>query len=508
MKHWNRFPCVLRVRCANLCLSAALLCLAAVPLRADTGPKQQAGILPVTTKSVPARQLFLGGLVKLENLHGPEAMKDFREAVRQDPDFALANIMISFASVDPTVDPAEQVAARARANASKIKVSAGERLVIDWLTYSSEGKMIPAIQAMNEVLDQYPNDKFLAWLGAVWVENQQQLSRAIPMFEHAIQLNPDFAPPLNELAYCYARVRNFDKAFATMQRYIALLPNESNPQDSYAEILRMAGRFNDALEHYQASLKIDPSFVFSQLGIADTYALMGDETRARAEYAIAIQHATSKTEAADWGLQAAISYVREKNLSGADTAFRAVAQQAHQDNLAVPEAEAYRMMASYQSDSAAAAALLKKAEAVLQEKHPLPKLAQQQELALVLRERAARAIRDGDIRLANLTLKKLRQMTAATHDQLLQIAYNGAAGAVLVQQNRFEEAITYLEVDSHNPVSMKWLVLAYQRTARLERAAELSGVLASLNEPTLEQALVVPEFREHQPKTAASFSRM
>src|SRR5215467_9190147 len=269
-------------------------------------------------------------------------MQDLHKAVQLDPNFALANIMISFESVDPSVDPAEKVAARERANAAKSKVSPGEQLVIDWLTNSSEGRMVPAIQSMNEALEQYPKDKFLAWLGAVWVENQQQIARAIPMFEHEVALNPDFAPPLNELAYCYARTRNFDKAFATMQRYISLLPNESNPQDSYAEILRMAGRFDEALVHYHASLKIDPGFVSSQLGLADTYALMGDEVRARAEYEPAIQHASSRTEAAMWKLQSATTYVREKNWAGADKAFLAVARQSHENDLAVPEAEAYR----------------------------------------------------------------------------------------------------------------------------------------------------------------------
>ncbi|HMC30078.1 MAG TPA: hypothetical protein VKL99_04530, partial [Candidatus Angelobacter sp.] len=71
----------------------------------ETAPREQ-GILPITTKSAQARQLFVGGLVKLQNLHGPEAMQDFRKAVQLDPDFALANIMISFESVDPSVDPA------------------------------------------------------------------------------------------------------------------------------------------------------------------------------------------------------------------------------------------------------------------------------------------------------------------------------------------------------------------------------------------------------------------
>src|SRR6185437_13329739 len=74
---------------------------------------------------------------------------------------------------------------------------------------SSEGKIIPAIQAMNSVLEEYPKDKMLAWLGGIWIENQQQITRAIPIFERAIKLDPNFAAPLNELGYCYA-------AFATL----------------------------------------------------------------------------------------------------------------------------------------------------------------------------------------------------------------------------------------------------------------------------------------------------
>ena len=304
------------------CLVFSLACAG------DSTPSGQ-GTVPVTTKSEEARKLFDGAVVKLENMHGPDAMKDFRKAVKLDPDFAFANLMISFVTVDQNVDPAEQMAARDQAKAARPKVSHGEQFMIDWLTNSGEGKMVPAIQAMNQLIEEFPNDKLLMWMAGIWVENQQQITRAIPMFERVLKLDPNFAPPLNEVAYCYARTRNFDKAFSAMQRYIQLLPNESNPQDSYAEILRMSGRFSDALIHYRASLKNDPNFVVSQVGLADTYALMGDEARARAEYAIAIQHAFSKSEAASWSLNSAITYIRENNRSGADDAFHAVAKMAH-----------------------------------------------------------------------------------------------------------------------------------------------------------------------------------
>jgi tetratricopeptide (TPR) repeat protein len=464
------------------------------------------GVLPITTKSPAARQLFVGALVKLQNLHGPEAMQDFRKAIQLDPDFALANIIMSFESVDQTVDPAEKVAARERANAARTKVSRGEQLVIDWLTNASEGRMVPAIQAMNEALDEYPNDTFVAWLGAVWVENQQQIARAIPMFERVIRLNPDFAPPLNELGYCYARTRNFDKAFATMQRYIALLPNESNPQDSYAEILRMAGKYDEALVHYRASLKIDANFVYSQLGIADTYALKGDEPRARAEYALAILHASTKAEAAMWGLQSAITYIREQDFAGADKAFLAVARQSHENDLAVQEAEAYRMMATYQASPASALEFLKKAEEVLAEKHSVPKVNQQQELAVVLRERIYRAAHDGNNDLAAANLKRLQDLADSTHDQVVQITYDGAAGAALVAQGKYDDALAHLSEDKRNPISLHFMLKAYQKLGDTGHANELSQLLAAWNEPTLEQALVDAEL--HTTQSARSFMRM
>lgn len=479
------------------------------PRWAAATPAHSDNTLPITTHSRQARQLFDSGLVKMENLHSIEGIQDLHKAAQLDPDFALANILISFESVDQAVDPEEKVAARERAKAARDKVSHGEQLVIDWIANSSEGNIIPAIQAMNSVLEEYPKDKMVAWLGGIWIENQQQITRAIPIFERAIKLDPNFAAPLNELGYCYARVRNFDGAFAVMQRYIALLPNESNPQDSYAEILRMAGRFNDALVHYHESLKIDGNFWVSQLGVADTYALMGDEERARAEYVTAIKHAGSRMETATWSLQSAMTYVREQNYKAADTAFLAAAQQAHKEALAVPEAEAFRMMSTYQENNASAMALLEKAENALNHNnHPLPNMNRQEELALILRTRAERAAGDGNVSLGNATLKQLQSLLDATNDQVIQLQYEGAAGAVLVAEGKYERALAHLQEDNRNPLSMKLMVLSYRKTGAREVAEELSKTLANWNEPTLEQALVVPEFRAKGAETASTFKRM
>jgi tetratricopeptide (TPR) repeat protein len=235
---------------------------------------------------------------------------------------------------------------------------------------------------------------------------------------------------------------------------------------------------------------------------------MGEEERARIEYKSAIQHAGSKMEAASWSLQSAITYVREQNYAAADGAFRAIALQAHKDALTVPEAEAYRMMAAYQPNHQNAMALLAKAEEVLRHKHPLPDINRQEELALILRSHAESAAHDGNTALAHTELKRLQELVESSNDAVIQLQYDGAAGATLVAEGKYEQALPHLQEDNRNPLSMRLMVVSYRKMGAPEVAEELSRTLANWYEPTLEQALVVPEFRNREANTASSFHRM
>jgi len=93
-----------------------------------------------------------------------------------------------------------------------------------------------------------------------WLSLQEQYEPAARFLERAIALDASYAPAWNRLAYCHAYSGDYSKAFAAMERYVTLLPSEPNPQNSYAEILRMSGNSRDALEHYSQALKIDPAF--------------------------------------------------------------------------------------------------------------------------------------------------------------------------------------------------------------------------------------------------------
>ena len=452
--------------------------------------------LPLSTSSAKARELFQHAMVDYENLHLERATIGWQAAAKEDPNFALAHAWVAFNSRDPQ----EVIAARQRAKALAEKVTPGERLMIQWIANVQEGNFIPGIAAMNDMLAMYPKDKRLLYLAGNWLMAENVNAPAETMLEKALAIDKNYPAALNDIAYVYARNRQFDKAFKAMDRYVAVLPNEPNPHDSYGELLRMAGNFEGALHHYRMALKIDPDFVTSQLGLGDTYALMGNQQQARIEYDKAIQKAPSPADRLDYTMQKALTLVREDQLAEADKAFADVAEKAHTDDLPLEEAQAHRRMAEYQGDDLVALKHLETAESVLQQGKSISESDREEEKSRILRHRVIRANHSGNQELAATTLHELEKMANVdSRNAVIQSSYHAAAGAVLMSQQKYAEAIPQLEEDEDDPFSMQLLSQAYSQTEANEKMHLLEAKLRGTNVPTLEQALVVPAARSKRP---------
>jgi tetratricopeptide (TPR) repeat protein len=453
-------------------------------------PGQSSKTLPVTTSSVAARKNFERAMRNFEDYRLDESLRHLRQATKEDRHFAQAFILIAKISSNPV----EQAAARRRAKNLASKASPGEQLLIRWLAGAQEDNYLPAIAAMNDLLAMFPEDHRLAFLAGDWLTLQQRYPQAVVVLQHALALFPDYPAALNDLAYTYAYAGDFDRAFAAMEKYAALEPDEPNPHDSYGEILRMAGKFDAALEQYRRSVRIDPNFG-SEVGIADTYALMGREEDAREEYGRAIVFAGSQSEKLEYELQAAVTWIRENNRKEAEKALSEVAKHAHAADLAFYEAEAQRVVAMYAPDLKSAMQHLQLAQQVLQEPHELSESDRNDEQARILRIQATRAAEAKDMQTAVEALNHLEAMAEKSRSPAVQRCYHGGAGAVLLAQGSAAEAISHLEEDSSDPLSMLLLWRAYNSTGVSVQAQVLATRLARLNEPTVEQALVVPQFR-------------
>jgi tetratricopeptide (TPR) repeat protein len=451
--------------------------------------------MPVTTSSAEARALYQKGMQDYENLYLERCNDDWRAAVKADPNLGVAWAWIAFNSGNLE----EVKAAREKAKALAPKLNPGERLMIAWIAKVQEGDYIGGISSMNDLLEMYPKDKHLLYLAGNWLMLEDGNDHAQRLMEKALAIDKNFPAALNDLAYLDARNRKFVNAFAAMDRYVALLPNEPNPQDSYGELLRMAGNFEGSLTHYRAALKIDPDFVTSQAGLGDTYALMGNQEQARIEYDKAINFAHNEADRLTYSMQKATTWVRDGKFTEADKSFQEIAETAHAKDQDLQEAQAYRHLAEYQTDDNAALKYLQLAEEALGHR-TISKSDKDEELSRILRNRTVRAAHAGNQELADKTLKQLEAMASGSRNHVIQSSYNGAAGTLLMDQKKFDEAISCLEEDQDNPFTLELLVQAYYQTNQSDKLAEAEATLRGTNVPTMEQALVVPAVRLRRPE--------
>ena len=140
-----------------------------------------------------------------ENLYLERCNDDWRAAVKEDPNLALAWAWIAFNSRDPV----EVTSARQHAKALIPKVTPGEQRMIQWIANVQEGNYIIGISAMNDMLAMFPRDKHLLYLAGNWLMGENGNEQAQKMFERALRLDKNYPAALNDLAYVYARNRDF-----------------------------------------------------------------------------------------------------------------------------------------------------------------------------------------------------------------------------------------------------------------------------------------------------------
>lgn len=489
---------VFLVRCLSILLFVCCgTALVAGVKPASKSPKQKpASTLQVSTQSVKARDLFERAMTDYENMHIERALVGWRAAAADDPDLGLAYAMIAL----NTGDPQEAHDAREKGKQSQEKATPGERLMISWIVGVQEGNFLQGIAAMNDLLAMFPKDKRLHYVAGNWLMYVDGYEQSQRMLERALAIDKNYPAALNDLAYVFAHERQFDKVFETMDRYVALLPNEPNPHDSYAELSRMSGNFEAALEHYRAALKIDPQFVYSQLGLGDTYALMGNYEQARLEYDKAIQGADNPADRLEYRMQRATTWVRDGRMVEADKEFLRIADDAHSLNYDFQEAEAHRRMAEYQADDTISLKHLESAEQALGHNKSIAQSDHDQEWSRILRFRVVRAQRGGEDDVSKQALAQLETLASRTRDGVVQSSWHAAAGAVLFQQAKYQDAISHLAEDQADPYSLALLSQAYAEVGAFDEMHAMEIRLRGMNVPTLEHALVVPAARAKRPQ--------
>jgi predicted Zn-dependent protease len=453
---------------------------AAVAPIAPIPHKQLFSTFPVATRSDDARKLLETSIEQYENGLLDTSVANAHKAAAKDPHFALAFAVWSYAAHRSFPSPE----ALQHAKALAAHATPEEQLLANWMIDVQLGDTLPAIGAMNDLLARFPNDKHVLYLTSEWLYFQQDYDRARQMMEKILKIDPDFPPVLNMMGYSYVETGDPDpaKAISYLKRYAALQPNQPNPQDSLGEVLRYTGDDQGSLAHYAAALKIITNFVSSQVGLGDTCTLMGDYTRARAEYDKVRPMATNSRDRLHAEYQKALVYFWEGQPEQGRKALDALLVDARRQKDSHAQFEISFGRALLSGDPAGELLQLRELEAFLHK--PLNAMSEPERksaLASVLREQARVGALGGFVDATQEAIAKLERSGNN---------YESSEGYFAFAKGDFANAADELAADPHSPLALQQLALAEDKLGDTAAAESTRTRLKYMRAPTPEWYLV------------------
>jgi tetratricopeptide (TPR) repeat protein len=444
---------------------------------------------PVASKSVEAQKLVEVAIDQYENVLLDDSAASARKATEKDPNFSLAYAVWSFAARRNQPNPqatlkAEQLAKNAPPE---------EHLLVNFLTGVQKDDMLPAISSMNDLLARFPKDRHALYLTAEWLYFQQDYERSVKLMEQIITLDPNFAPAFNMLGYAKVETGNPDpaKALAYLKRYAELEPGQPNPEDSIGEVSRYVGADQQSLLHYAAALRITPTFITSQIGLGDTYTLMGEFVSAEAEYRKALAIATNNRDRLHIEYQQALLlFWQGKSAAGLRklSELEKKAHTLHEPYAGFEIQEAYALLLPTSKDQ-----LQKLREVEGAYTSPIDGMSESDRnpsLAAIWRDQVRILAKQDQLDKAHDVAEKLEKLAAKSRDLIVENCYESARGYVFYAQKDYSNASDELSADPHSPITIKLLVEARKKSGDINGAEAAELHLRFQRTPTAEWYLV------------------
>lgn len=217
-------------------------------------------VAEVTTTSFDAYNYFLRGREESNKFRYDEARRFLEKAVALDTTFAMAYLWLgrTLAGLGNTKAMNE---AYEKARVYSYKASEKEKLYIE-ASYARhiEGSREKAIRIYEQMVKKYPKEKRVHFRLA----NCYSGDKRIEELKKALEIDPNFGPVLNTLAYRYSGMYKFEEALEYSKRYVSANPGDPNPIDTMAEIYFRMGRFDDAVAKYKEVMEIESEWGFGR----------------------------------------------------------------------------------------------------------------------------------------------------------------------------------------------------------------------------------------------------
>ncbi len=459
--------------------------------------QQQNDQMLITTSSAKARELYIQGREKADNIEFTAAMMLFDQALEEDPDFAMAHLQQALAGGSLE----ERREHLSKAVDLVDKVSPGEAKFILYYKALFDGDGAMRKEYLSNLLEMLPNDlHVLDQAGIHYYAFVNDYEKALEYFMKTNEVDPNYAPAYNMIGYIQVELKNYDAAEIAFKKYIELQPESPNAYDSYAEFLLTLGDFDQSLKNYQTAYDKDNKYATALAGIGNNYVLKGDFEKAREYFMKYYEEAVPVNEKYAALTRMIISYAEEGDVDGAIKACESRFKKAEDQNLV-----------QYKISSMNIAGF------ILAENGEFEKATSYYDKAAEIIETAEMedVVRKGFDFNAGVNhcymLTNLNQLDEATEEgqKCLSIAekrqnpgenqfIHGRLGALEIKKGNFKQALEHLnKADPQSPYNWYQMALAYEGMDMKDKANELFTQVANQNEVRLDLILVRQKAKEN-----------
>jgi tetratricopeptide (TPR) repeat protein/tRNA A-37 threonylcarbamoyl transferase component Bud32 len=238
-------------------------------------PTELTPVAQLTTTSLEAFREYQAGLLATNRFLPADAIEHYQRAVELDSTFALAWLGLG-------ISTRGQMSADYLQRAEEYSADAPERdrLLIQAFLGIWEGGEYAGY--FEELVAKYPDEK----LGRVRLSDvyrdQGRHDEGRRLLEEVLRLDPYFIIALNQLIYLEADAGNEAAADSLSLRFIELEPDQWNPFDTRADILRMFGRHEESRAMHREAIRRNPRNRWSYWRLVRSYVEEGDPAGGRA----------------------------------------------------------------------------------------------------------------------------------------------------------------------------------------------------------------------------------
>ena len=233
--------------------------MAARFLPAASVPEKGPALEEATTTDLEAYRRYQQGRDLWRRMMLQEARLEFEEAIRLDPQFALAILELA-RTCQMLGQHREWEALRSKLESMQSRLPRKEQLVLRAQQALRAGDDEAGIRTMEALLAEYPREARQRVGLSLTLGRRNQADRALNLLQEGERLDPNDDLLLNGLCYVYAWAGSLQAALEANDRYRSFLPADPNPWDTRGDVLYWAGQDEEALAAYNKALELKPSF--------------------------------------------------------------------------------------------------------------------------------------------------------------------------------------------------------------------------------------------------------